>query len=197
MAQAIREKLKGIDGLEEVVSRLKAHDKWQHVQAWRNFGHHLELSAGYFRFLSALSQGGLMQDIARRARVDLPVALTWPKGVRPRIVRKAIESSRTNDSRIEVSGSSARGMANSKETNRRGWQVSMKRPEVRGVAIESPRHLQQIINRDFSGIKEYRLYPKWLHEACIEIRAYNLLKNRAYLNYGEGPRLAKRFDIKP
>jgi hypothetical protein len=79
---------------------------------------------------------------------------------------------------------------------RHGGRVSMARPGVRGVPIESTKQFLKTIDDDFPGIKDYPSYPKLLRETCAQIELYNLLKGREYLEYGQARELARRFGMK-
>ncbi|MFW9889095.1 MAG: LAGLIDADG family homing endonuclease [Candidatus Thorarchaeota archaeon] len=184
----IQLKLGGIRSHSDVEDKLKENGVLDHLRTLSSHERDKGMVQKYFSFLDALSEGGIMRDIARRVGVSDGTGITWTKGVFPSYIKRALG--------LYDSGTSTQRKHKDTSTDiRLAGKIRMKRPEIMGVPIKSEKHLKSIVTKEFQGMMDMPGADKMFHEACVQLRIMDRLKGREYLEYGELRRLEKEFGV--
>ncbi|KXH76221.1 MAG: hypothetical protein AM326_03290 [Candidatus Thorarchaeota archaeon SMTZ-45] len=173
----------------DVETKLKKDGVLDHLRSLSSYERDNGMVHKYFKFLDALSEGGIMRDITRRVGVSEGTGITWTKGVFPSHIKRALG--------IHDSGTSPdRKIQDTSADTRLAGKIAMQLPEIKGVPIESEKHLRSLLAKDYKGMIDMPGADKMFHEAIVHLRIMDRLKGREFLEYGEIPRLAREFVVK-
>jgi hypothetical protein len=187
-------KIGTIQNYSDVEQKLRENGSLEHLRSLSSYRTDDAMVQKYFKFIDALSEGGLMRDIARRVGISEGTGISWTKGVLPLYIKRALKTSDSSTAQRHHELERFR-----REFTRDAHHVSRintTRPEINGVPVESDKHLKDIITREYRGLMDMPGIEKLLHEGCVHQQIINRFQGREYLEYGEIRQLAAEFGVK-